>query len=440
MRRPPPAAPPVPFGDESAAIGETGPPSAAARRTLRSVESAHQPPTLPSLRREIFTATPGPALYPVAFVMKKRMLLMLAIVAAFLSAIGGFKYFQIKAAMSQSWTPPPEAVTTVVAKQESWASTLNAIGTVAAVNGVTVSADLPGIITEITFDSGESVSQGDVLVRLDTRQERAQLAAAEAQRELARLALERNRGLAQSGIVAQSNFDQAQAEFKSADARAGEIRATIERKTIRAPFSGVLGIRQVNLGQYVAGGAPIVSLQAIRPSYVNLTVPQHQLGSLRPGTRIEVTSDALDSPEVGKIAAVDAVIDETTRNARVQAIFDNRSGRLRPGMFVEARLGSGGSSPVVVVPASAISYAPFGDSVFIVEEMKDKDGKSYKGVRQQFVKLAGSRGDQVGVVSGLKPGEEVVTSGAFKLRPGAAVVVNNKIQPSNSATPSPANT
>ena len=371
--------------------------------------------------------------------MKKRMLWMVVVVVAFVSAIGGFKYFQIKAAMSQSWAPPPEAVTTVIARQESWATTLNAIGSVQAVNGVTVSADLPGIITEFAIDSGRAVTKGDVLVRLDTRQERAQLAAADAQRELARLALERNRGLAASGVVAQSNLDQAQAEFKSAEARAGEIRATIERKTIRAPFSGVLGIRQVNLGQYVAGGAPIVSLQAIRPVYVNLTVPQHQLATLRPGTSIQVTSDALGSPEVGKVAAIDSVIDEATRNARVQAIFDNKSGRLRPGMYVEAHLGSGGATSVVTVPVSAISYAPFGDSVFVVEEMKDKDGKSYKGVRQQFVKLGGSRGDQVGVVSGLKSGEEVVTSGAFKLRPGAAVTINNKVQPSNSATPSPAN-
>ena len=371
--------------------------------------------------------------------MKKRMFLMLAVVVAFISVIGGFKYFQIKAAMSQSWNPPPEAVTTVVAKQESWATTLNAIGSVEAVNGVDVAADLPGIITEIRFTSGQAVSKGDVLIRLDTRQEHAQLAAAEAQRELARLALDRNRGLAASGVVAQSNLDQAQAEFKSAEARAGEIRATIGRKTIRAPFSGVLGIRNVNLGQFVSGGASIVSLQAIRPVYVNLTVPQQQLAQLRPGMPIQVTSDALGSPETGKIAAIDSVIEETTRNARVQTIFDNRSGRLRPGMYVEAHLGGGGASSVVVVPVSAISYAPFGDSVYVVEEMKGPDGKSYKGVRQQFVKLAGSRGDQVGVVSGLKPGEEVVTSGAFKLRPGAAVIVNNKVQPSNSATPRPAN-
>lgn len=371
--------------------------------------------------------------------MKKRMLFMLVAVAVFVLAVGGFKYTQIKAAMAQGYQPPPEAVTTVVARQETWDATLNAIGSVAAVQGVTVSADLPGIIETISFESGQNVAKGDVLVRLDTRQERAQLAAAEAQRELARLALDRNRGLAATGVVAQANFDQANAEFRSAEARVGEIRATIERKTIRAPFAGVLGIRQVNVGQYVAGGNPIVSLQSIRPAYVNLSVPQQELARLTPGTTIEVHSDALGAPEHGKVAAVDAVIDEATRNVRVQALFDNRNGKLRPGMYVEARLARGTSTPVVTVPVSAISYAPFGDSVYVVEEMKGPDGKSYKGVRQQFVKLAGSRGDQVAVISGLKPGEEIVTSGAFKLRPGAAVIVNNKVTPSNNAAPRPEN-
>jgi membrane fusion protein (multidrug efflux system) len=371
--------------------------------------------------------------------MKKRLLLMLLIIVVVIALLGAFKYSQIKTAMSQSWEAPPEAVTTVIARQESWSGSLNAVGSVAAVNGVTVSADLPGVISEIHFTSGQNVSKGDVLVRLDARQEQAQLAAAQAQRELARLALQRNEGLASKGIVAQSSFDQANAEFKSADARVGEIEATIARKTIRAPFSGVLGIRQVNVGQYVAGGAPLVSLQAIRPAYVNLTVPQQLMSQLRPGTPIEVSSDAIGAPEVGRVAALDSVVDEATRNVRVQAIFDNQSGRLRPGMYVEAKLSQGGASSVIVIPASAISYAPFGDSVFVVEDMKDPKGKSYRGVRQQFVKLGGTRGDQVAVVTGLKPGEEVVTSGAFKLRPGAAVIVNNAVQPSNSATPKPEN-
>lgn len=371
--------------------------------------------------------------------MKKRMAVMLVVVVAFIAVIGGFKFFQIKKAMSQSYQPPPEAVTTVVAKPESWTGTLSAIGSVSAVNGVTVSADLPGIVQQILFESGNSVSAGSVLVRLDTRQEQAQLASAEAQRDLTRLAYRRNQDLAKEGIVPQASFDQASAEFKSAEANIKAIQASIERKTIRAPFSGVLGIRQVNLGQYVAGGAPIVSLEAIRPSYVNFSVPQQEIATLTEGRPIEAVSDALGKPEVGKISSVDSLVDEATRNVHVQAIFPNQSGKLHAGMYVDVKLAHGGASSVVMVPSSAIVYAPFGDSVYVVGDMKDPKGKTYRGVQQHFVKLGGSRGDQVAITSGLNPGDEVVTSGAFKLRPGAAVIVNNSVQPANSSAPKPEN-
>jgi membrane fusion protein (multidrug efflux system) len=372
--------------------------------------------------------------------MKKRMFFMLLVVFAFIALIGGFKFFQIKAAIAQgsSYQPPPEAVTTVVVNQDQWNTTLNAIGTVAAVQGVTVSADLPGVVAEIDFASGQAVNKGDILVRLDTKQERAQLTAAEAQRDLTKVSLQRSQGLVAKGITSQSTLDQASAEFKQADARVGEIRATIERKTVRAPFGGILGIRLINLGQYLAGGAPIVSLQAVRPAYVNFNVPQQELSVLRAGAPVEVTSDALGQAEEGRIAAFETVIDPATRNAQVQAIFENRSGKLRPGMFVQAQLARGAKLAVIPLPASAISYAPFGDSVFIVEDVKGPKG-SYRGVRQQFVKLGPTRGDQVGVLSGLKPGEEVVTSGVFKLRPGAAVIVNNKVLPGNNPKANPEN-
>lgn len=370
--------------------------------------------------------------------MTKRMLIMLAAVIAFIAIVGGFKFMQIKAAMSQSYTPPPEAVTTVVARSETWKTTLNAIGTVAAVQGVTVSADLPGVVDEIDFDSGRAVNKGDVLVRLDTKQERAQLAAAEAAVTWTKVSYDRAKDLAAKGIGAQEAFDKAEADYKQAVAHVGEIKATIERKVIHAPFSGVLGIRQVNLGQYLAGGAPVVTLQSLRPAYVNFSVPQQELSKLPVGTTVEVTSDALGgATESGTIKAFESVIDEATRNVRAQAIFDNADGKLRPGMFVDTRLARGGATDVIVLPASAISYAPFGDSVFIVDNIKGPDGKTFRGVRQQFVKLGGARGDQVGVLTGVKPGEEVVTSGVFKLRPGAAVVVNNSVQPANSAKPKP---
>jgi len=367
---------------------------------------------------------------------------MLLAVFAFLALIGGFKFFQIKAAIAagSSYQPPPEAVTTVVARQEDWNTTLNAIGSVVAVNGVTVAADLPGLVSEIDFESGRRVNKGDILIRLDTKQERAQLASAQAQLDLARLDMDRQKGMFEKQIVSQAAYDTAAATYKSAVANAEQIRATIERKTIRAPFSGVLGIRQVNLGQYLAGGAPIVSLQALQPAYVEFTVPQQELGRLRVGGGVQVTSDGFSGVETGKIAAFESHVDESTRNVRMQAIFDNRDGKLHPGMFVEAALAQGAKIPVIALPASAISYAPFGDSVYIVEDVKDpKSGKSYRGVRQQFVKLGGSRGDQVAVTSGVKPGEEIVTSGVFKLRPGAAVTVNNSVQPANNPKPNPEN-
>lgn len=368
--------------------------------------------------------------------MRKRMSVMLAVVIAFIAVVGGVKYSQIKKGMAQgAFQPPPETVTTTIARIEPWAATLKAIGNVVAVNGVTVSADLPGVVEQIAFESGRRVSKGDVLLRLDARQERAQLAAASAHLDLTRVQLDRANGLRAKDIVAQEVVDQLAAEQKQAAARAGEIRATIERKTIRAPFSGILGIRQVNLGQYLAAGAPIVSLQSLQPVYVVFNVPQQEVAGLRNAREVRVTSDAFEGVEVGKVSAIDSVVDEGTRNMRVQAIFANKDGRMRPGMYVATTLSQGQASSVITLPLSAINYAPFGDSIFIVESMKGPDGKAYRGVRQQFVKLGASRGEQIAIVSGLKPGEEVVTSGVFKLRPGAAVVVNNKVQPGNSATP-----
>ncbi|MFL6198919.1 MAG: efflux RND transporter periplasmic adaptor subunit [Thermoanaerobaculia bacterium] len=371
--------------------------------------------------------------------MKKRMFFMLLGMAVFLGALYAVKMRQIKSAGAQgaSFQPPPEAVTTVVAKQEVWPASLRAIGTVVASQGVTVSADLPGIVEKISFASGRTARAGEVLVVLDTSQERAQLAAAESQRDLAKLSLERMRGLSQQGIISQSDFDRAAAEARQGEARVGEIRATIERKVIRAPFSGVLGIRQVNLGQYLSGGDPVVSLQSLRPVYVNFSVPQQEVGSLQLGTEVRVTAQGQAPFEPGRITAVDAVVNEATRNIQVQATFANADGRLRPGMFVETQASQGESTPVIALPASAVSYAPYGDSVYVVENIKGPDGKSFRGVRQQFVKLGGARGDQIAVVSGVKPGEEVVSSGVFKLRNGAAVQVNNKVQPENSAEPRP---
>jgi len=373
--------------------------------------------------------------------MAKRMILMLTIMLIVIGGLGFVKFRQIQAgiAAGAAFQPPPEAVTTIVAEKEEWPSTLNAIGTMVAVQGVTISADLPGTVDRIAFDSGRSVQRGEVLAQLDTRQERAQLAAIEAQRDLAKLNYNRMKGLLADRVISQAEFDRALAEQKQTDAQVGEILATIERKTIRAPFSGVLGIRQANLGQYLAAGDPIVPLQSLDPIYVNFGVPQQDAGQIRAGHQVRVTgSDAATAGEfAARVTALDSIVDETTRNIQVQATLANRGGRLRPGMFVQTELMLGSSRSVVALPASAVSYAPFGDSVFIVTDLKGDNGQTYRGVRQQFVKLGGSRGDQIAVVSGVSPGDEIVTSGVFKLRNGAAVHVNNKVQPANKKSPKP---
>jgi membrane fusion protein, multidrug efflux system len=291
-----------------------------------------------------------------------------------------------------------------------------------------------------------------LLVQLDTRQEQAQLAQQQAQlasveaaRELARLNFERMDGLVNEGAITRAEYDRAVAELKQSvaeqnqtEAHMEEIRATIARKTIRAPFSGILGLRQVNLGQYLSGGAPVVPLQSVDPIYVNFGVPQQDARHVRVGISLRVTTDDVASVAfMGRVTAINSVVDETTRNIQIQATLANPNGRLRPGMFVQTEVLLGENRPIVTLPASAISYAPFGDSVFVVTDLKDPKGQMYRGVRQQFIKLGPARGDQIAVISGLKPGEEIVSSGVFKLRNGASVVVNNKVQPSNKPAPKP---
>jgi membrane fusion protein (multidrug efflux system) len=372
--------------------------------------------------------------------MRKRMIQTLAALLILIGGLGAAKFMQIRTAMAQgaAWQPPPEAVSTMVAKIEDWPSSLGAIGSVAAVHGVTVSADLPGIVEKIEFESGRRVQAGDVLVLLDTSQEREQLASAEAQHDLTQLNLERSRQLLAKQVVSQAEFDRAVAEAKQAAAAVREIEARIQRKTIRAPFAGVLGLRQVDLGQYLNGGDAVVPLQSMDPVYVNFSLPQQDVQALKRGATVHVTAEDIDTGGCeGVITAMNSIVDEATRNVQVQATFRNAAGHLRPGMFVRVETSLGHGASVIGLPASAVSYAPYGNSVFVVTDMKSPGGKPYRGVEQRFVQLGPRRGDQVSVVSGLKPGEEVVTSGGFKLRSGAAILIDNKLAPSNNPSPKP---
>jgi membrane fusion protein, multidrug efflux system len=371
--------------------------------------------------------------------MAKRMILMLGVTVVLLTALGFIKFKQVQSAVQASaFQPPPEAVTSIVAHREEWPATMSVIGTMEAVQGVTVSADLPGAVARVAFDSGKSVHAGDVLVELDTRQERAQLAALQAQRDLARVNFGRMQQLVDEGVISRMEYDQASSQQKATEANVAEVRATIERKTIRAPFSGILGIRQVNLGQYLSAGQGIVSLQALNPIYVNFGVPQQTAAQVPVGRTLSVTKEDLPSVAFsGRVTAIDSVVNEATRNIQIQATLPNPEGKLRPGMFVQVEVGLGAGRSVIALPASAINYAPYGDSVFVIADLKDASGKTYRGVQQQFVKLEGSHGDQVAVISGVNPGDEIVTSGVFKLRNGAAVQVNNKVQPGNNPAPKP---
>jgi membrane fusion protein (multidrug efflux system) len=373
--------------------------------------------------------------------MAKRMIIMLVLMVALIGGLGFLKYRQVEAAiaMGASFQMPATAVTTVVAKSETWPSTLSVIGTAAAIQGVTVSADLPGTVDKIHFESGQSVREGDILVELDTRQERAQLANLEAQRDLARIQYGRSEELVKAGVISKSEYDNAAAQQKATEAQVGDIKAAIARKTIHAPFSGILGIRQISLGQYLAAGQAIVSLQALSPIYVNFGVPQQDTPKMKIGRALKVTDS--DLPGVafsGKITALDSIINEQTRNIQIQATLQNPGGKLRPGMYVQVELPLGQPRNVIPLPASAINYAPYGDSVYVVTDMKDaKSGKTYRGVRQQIVKIEGNQGDQVAITSGLNPGDEVVSAGVFRLRNAAPVEVNNAVKPSNSPNPKP---
>ena len=372
--------------------------------------------------------------------MARRMILTVGVLVVLVTALGFVKFRQVKSAIAagSSFQPPPTAVTSLVARQEQWSGSLNVIGSAEAVQGVTVSADLPGIVDKIHFESGQAVHQGDLLVELDTRQERAQLASLEAQRDLAKATYARTDGLVKAGVLSRQEYDQATSQQKATEANVAEIKATIERKTIRAPFTGILGIRKVNLGQYLAAGGAIVPLQSLNPIYVNFGVPQQTSAQVHVGRTLRVTTeDIAGQAFIGRVTAIDSVIDETTRNIQIQATLPNPEGKLRPGMFVNVDVVTGAPQSVIALPTSAINYAPYGDSVYVISDMKDPKGQPYRGVRQQFVKVGPSRGDQVAILSGVKPGDEVVTSGVFKLRNGAAVQVNNKVQPGNNPAPKP---
>ncbi len=345
---------------------------------------------------------------------------------------------------------PASAVTAYTAKQEQWADAQEAVGTFVAINGTDVTTEAGGVVKELTFEAGQPVKAGTVLVRLNTANELATLKSLEATARLAAVQRDRWRTLGKDKLVSQDEVEQRATAAASAQADADAQRALISQKTIRAPFDGVLGLRRVNLGQFVNPGDPIVSLQALDPIYLDFSLPEQRIGEVTLGLPVRATVDGLPGQVFeGKITAVEPQIDTDTRNFKVQATLANPEYNLRPGAFAHVGFDTGDSRQVVVVPQTAISFNPYGNAVYVIQEVqraegeKDMQGKPLTGkklvVRQRFVKTGTTRGDLIAVTEGLKPGERVATSGLLKLRNDAEVVVNNKVQPVTEAQPKPEN-
>ncbi|WP_404421472.1 efflux RND transporter periplasmic adaptor subunit [Nibricoccus sp. IMCC34717] len=356
------------------------------------------------------------------------------------AALAGVKTGQIRRLMAMDHSQPPAAVSTAPVVAETWSPQVRGIGTVVAVQGVTLAAEADGALIKIHYENGAQVKAGDALFELDTTVEAAQLRATEAQLELAKLNARRAAELSEKGTISTAERDQAVATLNQAEANAAAIRATIEKKTVRAPFSGRLGIRHVNLGQFVSRGTPMIQIQDLSSVYVNFSIPQRQVAEITPGLEVGVKIDAYAGRVFrAKVLAIEPAVDAATRNLAVQAIVSNNEELLRPGMFAHVDVQLAEKQEVLVVPATAIAYAAYGNSVYIVEQMKNAQGQEYLGVRQQFVKLGDRRGDQIAIISGVKPGEQVVSAGVFKLRNSLPVQINNTVQPSNNPDPKPAN-
>ncbi|NUP07648.1 MAG: efflux RND transporter periplasmic adaptor subunit [Polyangiaceae bacterium] len=340
--------------------------------------------------------------------------------------------------------PPPEAVATSLADQQAWEQTVSTIGTVTSMKSVTISAETPGVVSKILFESGALVKQGDVLVELDTSVERAQVAQVQVRRDLAAVTARRTRALGKEGVAPSAQVDQDDSQLKSADAELALLYAQIRRKSVRAPFSGKLGIRTVDLGQYINPGTAMTTLESVEGTFVDFTLPQQQ--AVEVGMKVRVAIDgAPDAAAEGTIAAIDTSVDESSRSIKLRASVPNKDNKLRPGMFANVTVLLPTSGQSVVVPATSIVHAPYGDSVFVIQDVeggtdaKGPNGEPVLEVRQQFVRVGQRRGDFVAVLDGVKSGEKLVSAGAFKLRNKARIFVNDALAAKSELNPKPEN-
>lgn len=373
----------------------------------------------------------------------KQILLALGVSGAFVIVLALVKYFQISEAIAQgkSRKMPPVAVTTALVTEEEWPVTFRAVGSLSPVRGITLAAEESGRVSKVHFESGAKVTAGTVLLELDTAVEEAQLKGALAQLALAQTNAKRQRALRERNVNSQSDLDDAENNLQSASAEAERIKAVILRKRIVAPFDGVTGIRLVNVGETLLLGTPVVSLQSLDSLFVDFSLPQSAVGKVSVGAKVKLLVDAFAKEEfVGELMAIDSLVDPTTRNIKMQAVVQNREDKLRAGMFADVQIVLPDTQHVLSVPASSVSYAPYGDSLYVIEKSKSEAGQEQLTARQQVVQIGRRLGDKIEIVSGVKPGEEVASSGGFMLRPGVEVSINNSVTPGNSANPTPANT
>jgi len=372
--------------------------------------------------------------------MKKKILLTLVGILLLVAAIIGIKASQIMdlIAAGKTFQIPPISIQVTEAITQSWADQFDAVGTIESVQGVTLANEVAGKVEKIAFESGSMVAAGDVLVILDKASEEAQLRSAMAAAELANLNLSRTRELRKTSVISQSELDTAESQQKNTAARVEELQWMLQKRTIKAPFSGRVGIRQIQEGQFLQAGAPIVSLQSLDPVYVNFSLPQQRLSDLSVGMKVQATTDALAGRVFeGRLTAIDAEVDPLTRNIRLQATMANQDGGLRPGMFAAVSAIAPVEKKHIVIPGTAVIFAAYGNSVFVVKEEVDKDGKPHLVCDQKFVRLGSRKGDFVAVEEGLQEGEKVVSAGGFKLNKGASIVIAEGERPVPSTSPQP---
>lgn len=379
--------------------------------------------------------------------MIKRMLIMLVLFGVVLGGLFGFKVFvngKIKEAMA-GMANVPQTVSATKAQSSDWQPTIDAVGSLRAVRGADLSLEVPGVVEEILFQSGDEVQEGQILLRLRNQDEVAKLQSLEATAQLAQITYDRDVKQLKAQAISQAIVDNDQANLRNARAQVAQQQAIVDKKVLRAPFAGKLGLRQVDLGQFLSAGSVIATLQSLDPIFVDFLLPQQAVARLAVGSKVETRVDAFpDRVFAGTITAINPKIETASRNVQVRATLPNADQKLLPGMFATVQLQTGAAERLVTLPQTAVSYNPYGSLVYVVDETgqgpdkgpdKGPDGKPHLVARQVFVTTGATRGDQVAILKGVAEGDTIVTSGQIKLRNGVPIVIDNRVVPANDPAP-----